>query len=313
MDSPRPSPPSLSTVAIVGAGAVGTALAHAFGGVGVRVAAVASRTPERATALAASLRGVAAVPVAEAAQHAPVVLLTVTDSSIEGACAALGAGTGTLVAHVSGSRDVSALRSAAAAGAEVGSFHPLAAVIRAPDPAAAPPEHWRTIFSGAAFAIEGTPAVREVLAPLAVALGGHPFPIRAADKARYHLGASILAAFSAGLAQVTWDGLRAAGAPDAVASAGVGHLLGTVARNVAAAPTPASALTGPVARGDAGGVTRQANAALALPPAAAALYFAHVRHNISLALSAGRIDEARAAELRAALEASAPAGDLTNT
>ena len=292
-------------ISIVGAGAMGTALAHAFTVAGVRVAAVASRHAERAGALARALQGVRAVSLADVGATAPVVLLSVSDSAIEAACSEIRPAAGTLVAHVSGSRTVAALDAVRAAGGLVGGFHPLAAASRhtaaadvTPD---VTPDAWASIFRGAVFAIEGDVAVQSRLAPLARALGGKAFPIAGSDKPLYHLGASMLAAFSAGLAQIAWDNLRAAGAPPGVASAGVGHLLRTVATNVERAPSPADALTGSVARGDAVGVRRQAEVAHAMSPAVQAIYRAHVAHSIELARAAGRIDESTAQALAGAL------------
>jgi predicted short-subunit dehydrogenase-like oxidoreductase (DUF2520 family) len=296
-----PSPGTLGPVAIAGAGALGTALAHALVGAGVPVVAVASRHAARAEALARGLSGVRAVSLAEAGAAAPIVLVAVADSAIEDACQALQASPGTLLAHTSGSRSVAALDAAQARGARVGGFHPLAAVVSAPPGRALSPEEWASSFRGAAFAIEGNDDVQALLAPLARALGGWPFAIAGSDKPLYHLGASMLAAFSAGLAQLAWDRMRAAGAPDEVASAGVGHLLATVAGNVARASSPAAALTGPVARGDAGGVLRQAAAARQLSAEAQVLYAAHAEHNIQLAENARRISTAMAQELRDAL------------
>ena len=292
-------------MAIVGAGALGTALAQAFDAAGVRVVAVASGLPERAAALARALSGASAVSVAEAGSAAPVVLLAVADSAIEVACEALRPARGTIVAHTSGSRPAEALAAARARGALVGGFHPLAAVVRAAQAAEATPGAYASIFRGAAFAIEGDSEVLAHLMPLARSLGGCPFSIVAADKPLYHLGASILAAFSAGLAQIAWDELRATGVSPGAASAGVGHLLRTVANNIERASSPAAALTGPVARGDAGGVLRQARTARALSPDVQELYRVHVMHNIGLARDAGRIDGGMADRLAAALSESA--------
>lgn len=231
-----------------------------------------------------------------------MVLLAVGDSAIEDACKAIGAQGGSLVAHTSGSRDTHPLEAARARGARVGGFHPLAAVTRWHDVSEPNAAKCAAIFRGAAFAVEGDGDVRTQLAALAAALGGRPFSIAGADKPLYHLGASMLAAFSAGLAQVAWDQMRAAGTGAELASAGVAHLLRTVAENIERAGSPAQALTGPVARGDAAGVRRQELTARGLSREAQDLYRVHVAHNIHLALAAGRIDGATAKRLVAALE-----------
>ena len=301
---------SANPVAIVGAGAMGHALGRALAAAGVSIEAVASRTATHAEALARAVRGARVVDFRSASRAGSIVLLTVSDSAIEEACAAIEAEEGTLVAHVSGSRDVSALEAARVRGADVGGFHPLAAVARG---AQAVRDGDHSPFEGALFAIEGDAGVAERLGSLATALGGHPFRIAAADKPRYHLGASMLAAFSAGLAQIAWDQLRRAGAEPDVASRAVGHLLGTVADNIARAPRPSAALTGPAARGDAEGVARQAAAAGELSEEARALYRVHALHNIALVRDTEAVDSEVRARMVAALRrveaAAAPEGD----
>lgn len=289
-----------NSVAIVGPGAMGTALAHGLVRAGVRVEAVAGRNEARARLLAERV-GARPVALADAGQAGDVVLLAVSDSAIESACEAIQARQGVLVAHVSGSRTVDSLAAAQRRGAAVGSMHPLAAVSRGEQVLERSPESYDATFRGAAFAIEGDAAVTEVLSAIAIRLGGLPFTIAAADKPLYHLGASMLAAFAAGLAQVAWDQMRRASAPEAVATAGVSHLLMTVAENIARAPRPSAAQTGPVARGDAGGVTRQAKVAQALSPEAQALYRVHGEYAVALARRDGAIDDATATTLLAAL------------
>lgn len=285
---------------------MGTALAHAFARAGVPVAAVASRTDEHAAALAARIAGARHVALADAGTAAPIVLLTVSDSAIESACEAIHAGAGVLVAHASGARDVSPLAAARGRGALVGGFHPIAAVIRSHALHSMTSDDHVASFRGAAFGIEGTAQVYERLAVLARALGGHPFAVAPGAKPLYHLGASMLAAFSAGLANMAWERFRAAGAPDAVATAGASHLLFTVARNVGRVPTPAQALTGPAARGDVEGVRRQIRTVRALPVQAQVLYRAHAEHSLAMALSSGRIDALTAEQLRTLLHEELP-------
>jgi predicted short-subunit dehydrogenase-like oxidoreductase (DUF2520 family) len=292
---------STETVAIVGAGAIGTALAHALSTASVPVVAVASRRREHAEALATAIPGAEPVSVREAGRAAAIVLLTVSDSAIEDACAALDAPPGVLVAHTSGSRDVTALEAATTAGADVGGIHPLAAVARRARGSDPSTPARADAFRGALFAIEGSEGVTARLSALAAGVGGHPFPIAAQDKPLYHLGASMLAASAAGLSQISWDELRRAGADATTASRGVSHLLRTVADNIERAALPGAALTGPVARGDAEGLRRQAVAARALSTETCALYRAHALHNIEVARGAGLITGETADGLLAAL------------
>lgn len=286
---------------------MGTALAHALRHAGVPVVAIASRNDEHATALAARISGARHVAMAEAGSAAPIVLLTVSDSAIEAACESAQVTAGVLVAHASGSRDVTPLRAAAERGARVGGFHPIAAIIRSHALGVMTVEDHVASFRGAAFGIEGTPDVYATLASLATALGGHPFLVDPLMKPRYHLGASMLAAFSAGLSHLAWERFRDAGAPPEIASLGASHLLHTVASNIARVPTPAAALTGPAVRGDVEGVRRQAATVRTLPREVQQLYRMHAEHSLAIASGAGRIDESVASRLRGVLREQFPA------
>ena len=293
-------------MAIVGAGAMGTSLAHAFVLAGIPVTGIASRTESHAQRLAGQLAiPPAVVSFGEICNTAPVVLIVVSDSAIESVAEQLQPNRDTVVAHASGFRDVTALR-ALEGRAKIGGFHPLAAVARGNAAQESTPEEYRATFTGGAFAIEGDDDTRPPLRALAEALGGYPFDINAQDKPPYHLGASMLAAFSAGLAQVTWSAMKSAGASDEVASAGTSHLLETVGRNVARAPMPAAIATGPIARGDVDGVRRQAIAAQAMSNEALALYRVHAAHNVSLARVSGRINDDTAQQMLAALDEFVP-------
>jgi predicted short-subunit dehydrogenase-like oxidoreductase (DUF2520 family) len=290
---------------------MGTALAHALPRAGIAVVAIASRDPQHAQALAARIPGARAIALADAGSAAPIVLLTVSDSAIEAACESIRASPGALVAHASGSRDVTPLSAAEERGAQVGGFHPIAAVIRSHALERMTADDHVATFRGAAFGIEGTDEVYATLAALATALGGYPFAVDARQKPLYHLGASMLAAFSAALAHVAWERFRAAGAPPEVATAGASHLLHTVASNVGRVPVPAAALTGPATRGDVEGVRRQARTVTALSPEVRELYRVHAEHSLALALRASRIDERTAATLRAVLREQLQSGPET--
>jgi len=281
-------------IAIVGLGAVGTALAHACAKAGIPVAAVASRSPTKAEDLAAAV-GARAVSIAEVGRAAPLIALTVADRAIEDAADLLSDVEGCTVFHASGSRASSVLSVLTARGARIASWHPLAAI--AARRGAQAQDEYAAMFRGAAVAVEGDAAALPALRDLAVALGGMPFDIAADQKPAYHLGAAILAGFSVALAEIADAQWRSVGLPRAIAHDGLAHLLATVAANLAAAPAPAAALTGPIVRGDVDALARQAARARELPAAAAALYRAHTTHLVALTLDAARITPETAQQL----------------
>jgi len=157
-DTPPCTEAALESVAVVGRGRLGTALARALGEAGYAVAGPLGRDPE--------------------VTGAQVVLLCVPDGEIAAAAAALPAGAP--VGHCSGATGLDAL-----APHEAFSLHPLMTVT----PAGA---H----FAGAGAAIAGTtPRALNLAATLADALQMRAVQISDGDRAAYHAAASIASNF----------------------------------------------------------------------------------------------------------------------
>lgn len=205
-----------ASVAVVGAGRLGTALAAALQAAGIEVRGPLGRgTPAGADA----------------------VVLCVPDSEIPAAAAAV-AGGAPLVGHTSGATGLSALEPA---GAAAFGIHPLQTFA-----GGEPPERFR----GAGCAVAGsTPYALEVAAALAARVGMRPFPI--ADRARpaYHAAASIASNFLVTLQGAAEEAAAAAGIEPEDARALLAPLVRATVENWAAVG-PERALTGPVARGD---------------------------------------------------------------
>ena len=149
---------TLTAIAIVGAGRLGTALASALPATGLHVEGPLGRGAD---------------PRAEA------VLLCVPDGEIAAAAAAVTPGVP--VGHCSGANGLAVL-----AGHEAFAFHPLMTIPRA----GAPP------FAGAGAAIAGSgPRALGVARELAERLGMRPITVADEDRAAYHAAASIAANF----------------------------------------------------------------------------------------------------------------------
>lgn len=258
-------------VAIVGAGRVGQALGRLLVESGVEIAEVVSR---RAASARAAVRFVGAGRASSIASldriSAPVVLVATPDDEIARAARALAAlpqsFDGKVVLHTSGSRAArgdDALGALRAAGAEVGSIHPLQSF--------ATPELGVARMRGSVVAIEGDTAAVRVARRLARAVGGRPVRLRAGTKALYHAAAVLASGGVTAVVDMSLEAMRAAGMRDEEALAAVLPLVeGTVA-NIAAAGT-AAALTGPFARGDEGTIARNREALASLDPRLAAVY-----------------------------------------
>jgi predicted short-subunit dehydrogenase-like oxidoreductase (DUF2520 family) len=157
LTSPRPAMRT-TTLAIVGAGRLGTALAAALQSAGYAVLGPLGRGADGA--------------------GADVVLLCVPDHEISNAASAIAAGP--LLGHCSGATGLDAL-----SPHEAFSIHPLMTVTRV-----------GAQFAGAGAAIAGSTARALALAAeLAGALGMEPVEVADEDRAAYHAAASIASNF----------------------------------------------------------------------------------------------------------------------
>jgi predicted short-subunit dehydrogenase-like oxidoreductase (DUF2520 family) len=291
-------------VAFVGAGKVGTALASLLHSRGVDVA-LAGRSVQssRRAARTAGLDLSQAKDVASAVEGARIVFLTVPDDAIEQVCREIaeagGWRAGQGVVHCSGALPSTVLASAQAVGARVASFHPLQAFA---DVNAAIRQ-----IPGSAFAIEGDPDLAPELDRLVDLLGGSAIHLRANQKTLYHAAAAILSNYTVTLAATAASLLVREGlAPDA--NTALGYLLpllrGTV-NNLEALGLPA-ALTGPIARGDAGTVARHLVALEKCAPEVLDLYRELAEQTIPLAREKSGLSDEAVARLRDALAGKEP-------
>jgi predicted short-subunit dehydrogenase-like oxidoreductase (DUF2520 family) len=210
----------LDSIAVVGAGRLGTALAAALRAAGLSVAGPLGREPD--------LDG------------ATLVLLCVPDGQIAAAAAAVPRGP--LVGHCSGATTLEPL-----AGHEALGLHPLMTV-----PAGSPPE----VFRGAAAAVDGsTPRALAAAEALAGKLGMRPMRVAPEDRAAYHAAAAIASNFVVTL-EAAAERLAATTGVDRAALAP----LVRAAVDTWAELGPQRALTGPIARGDEATVARQREA-----------------------------------------------------
>ncbi len=286
-------------VGVVGAGRVGAVLGAALRAAGhavVGASAVSDASRERVELL---LPGVPVLPVPDVVERAELVLLAVPDDAlgplVEGLAAARAWQPGQLAVHTAGRFGVGVLAPARAAGAIGLAVHPAMTFTGT------------TLDLGrlvdCAFAVTAPAAVLPVAQALVVEMGAEPVVVPEEARALYHaalsIGSNHLVTLVAQAAQV----LDAAGVerPDRV----LGPLLrasleGALGRGDAA-------LTGPVARGDAGTVA-QHRAVLAaevaggrLPADVLAAHRALARAGAQRASVAGRLRADRAAAVLAAL------------
>ncbi len=233
---------SLPAITVVGTGRAGRAMARAAEEAGLEVR-LAGRDESPA-----------------ACAGAQVVLLCVPDTEIEAAArvAASASPVPGYVGHVSGAAGLDALAPAATSGAQTFGLHPLQTL---PDGDAE--------LSGAPCAVGGSsPGALSLASGLATALGMEPFEIRDDQRAAYHAAASMAANFLVALEESAAALLGAAGIDDPRAV-----LSPLVLRSAANwAERGASALTGPIARGDQATVARHRDAIAETSPELLPLY-----------------------------------------
>src|SRR5437764_8037959 len=115
--------PDRPTLAIIGAGRVGSTLAQTLHWRGYTVTAIYSRTEQSARRLADALGTNTAGSPGQAATRAYLTFLTVPDDAIASVCQALARDanlTGRAIVHTSGASDLSVLEAARTRGAWVG-------------------------------------------------------------------------------------------------------------------------------------------------------------------------------------------------
>ncbi len=236
------------SVAIVGAGRVGTALGMALKRAGWRVAAVGGRGTA-ATRRAARQLGAPAVSAREAAGLADLVIVAAPDDAVAAVARDIAPAVkrGTIVVHTAGALSSDALAAVRRRGARAASMHPLMTFPTAAKGLAG--------IRGAHFFFEGDRGTAPVLRALVRSIGGVPVAVSKRGKALYHAGAVLACNDLVALLAEAFGLFGSAGIAEAPARAALGPLIRRTVENVLALG-PARALTGPVARGDAGTIAR---------------------------------------------------------
>jgi predicted short-subunit dehydrogenase-like oxidoreductase (DUF2520 family) len=282
------------TVGIVGAGAVGTALGVAISRAGWPVVAVASRDASRRERFRTLVPGARAfVEPASILDDVELAILTVPDDAIPEVVDSMRLYSGQALVHTSGILGAEVLEPAAAAGSQVGAFHPLVSFT-------SDVERSVEAIKGATIALEGDDRLMGLLADLAVALGAVPVRLPRGSKAAYHAAAVLASGGLVALLDAIVTLGAAAGMDQRGSLAVYGRLVEQTLANARAIGVNA-ALTGPVARGDAGTVEAHLAALRRLAPDSVELYLAAARRELRLTEERGTLSPEQVERLRAAL------------
>lgn len=252
------------TIAIVGPGNLGSAMARALHAAGYRVQEIAHRggaSAKRARALAREI-GARDVTTGEAKFSAEIVWICVGDGKIAACAAELarrGRWDGKIALHSSGALSSRELTRLKRHGAAVASVHPMMTFVR----------NVRPELRGVTFAIEGdAPAVRAARR-IARDLGGRVVLINVRRKPMYHAFGAFTSPLIVATIAAAERVARKAGLNQVSARAAVAPILRQTVANYLELG-PGGAFSGPLVRGDVETVRRHMQVLRAVPEARAA-------------------------------------------
>ena len=285
-------------IGIIGAGKVGGALCKSLREAGVNVVGLTAGTEADTLAAAEKFQVKGFASNEELAASCDILFLTVPDRLVGKVAGELAKPfskqgetqtmQGKTFFHCSGSLGLEELQPLAAAGAEIGSLHPLQSFASAD-----------VSFQGIYMAVDGTPEAQETGQAIATMLGAQIFVVPAAERKAYHAAACFASNYVVAAMAVAQELMsKWTPTPEAGLAALLALFDGT-ARNLHQSKLAREALTGPIARGDIN--TVKAHLAV-LPPKIAEVYKALGKETICLARANGTIDARQAEALASALQ-----------
>ena len=238
-------------VAILGLGKVGTAVGFLLRHAGYTIVAVASRSKASLSQGMVYTGGRPYLNFSEAALAADCIIITTPDDAIAQVCMKIssegGIRPGAKVIHMSGAGGLELLESAQDAGAHVACIHPLQSF--------ADVDGAVRNIPGSTFGITSEDEIKEWSIQMVRDLGGIPFFISDADKPLYHAAACIASNYLTTLIHMVEEIYQSLGLNREDTIRAIWPLvMGTIA-NIKTKGT-VQALTGPVARGDAGTIRK---------------------------------------------------------
>jgi predicted short-subunit dehydrogenase-like oxidoreductase (DUF2520 family) len=286
------------TVAIIGAGRVGSSVGYLLAKAGYPVVAVATRTMVSAEKAAAFIgSGEPTTDVVRAASRAEIVFITTPDRFIQEVCERIAtAGAykpGALVVHMSGAHSLGLLDAARTAGAYRAVLHPLQSL--------ASREQGVRTLPGSYFRVEADPAALETAKDIVKTLDGIELvmPKWSSNKesaALYHAGAVAVSNYFVALVDYGLKFYQTLGADKKEALRAVLPLIRGTLHNIETLGIP-DALTGPIMRGDTQTVRDHLAAMQKRAPQLAGLYKELARQTVSVARDKGSITQETAEEL----------------
>ncbi len=269
-------------VGIIGAGRVGAVLGAALTRAGHRVIAASGVSNESTTRIARLLPGARLRPADKVPVGADLLIIAVPDDALAGLVVGLveagSIASGHIVAHTSGAHGIGVLGPAVAAGAHPMALHPAMTF-------SGHPEDLDRLAAGISFGVTAPAELRPIATRLVADLGGAVEWIAEDDRPLYHAALVHGANHLVTLVNEAMDHLRDAGVhrPERVLE----PLLRAALQNTFSHGD--AALTGPVARGDAGTIAKHLATLRATAPDSVPVYLALARRTADRAIATGRL------------------------
>ncbi len=277
----------------IGAGTVGTALAARLAGRGYPVVAVSSRSRASAQKLAQAAGGCRVFDSSQAvADNTELVFTTTPDDAIASVVSEVNWHPGQSVVHCSGADSTDILQPAKETGAKVGAFHPLQTF--------ASLRQAMENIPGSTFALEAEEPLLSTLKDMAAALDGQWVELKAEDKVLYHAAAVLACNYMVTLTKLATDLWQTFDVPQDKATKALVPLLRGTLHNIETIGIP-NCLTGPIARGDIGTISKHLDALKRTAPDLVSTYRELGRQTIPIALAKGKIDQSQARKLQTIL------------
>jgi predicted short-subunit dehydrogenase-like oxidoreductase (DUF2520 family) len=287
----------VKTLNIIGAGRVGRACGRLWAQAGVfEVQDTLTRSLESADAAVRFIGAGRAVAALDEMRVADVWMIATHDDAIAAACRAL-SGSGKLapndvVFHVSGATPSADLDPARERGALIASVHPIKTFTDA--------DSATKTFDGTYCSAEGDPQALRLLKPAFERIGARLFEIEPEQKSVYHAGGVFACNYLAALIEAALRCHEKAGIPRAASLKALEPMVRETVDSIFE-QGPARALSGPISRGDVTTIQRQLAIVESWNREVGSLYRGLGLVAVALAEADGRLDAARAAELRRAL------------
>lgn len=279
---------SKETFAIIGAGMVGTAIGVLLKKAGYKITAVCDISPAAARKAAKYMQAVSLCDPAQAAANANCVLLTTPDDAISAACRKIASASdikNKFVFHLSGAGGLDLLDTAAEKGAFIGSFHPLQSFSSIGNAIANMP--------GSYFGITAEGKAKSLAKKIVADLKGIPLYVADEQKPLYHAAACFVSNYLVTLLNSAEAVYQATGIREKQARKAYMPLVYGTLKNIERCGS-VLALTGPIARGDAGTIKKHLQTIDKLIPEFSAIYRSMGLPTAKLAVKKGSLSQEKA-------------------